>query len=351
MDNSSLIAPNLFEQVDLKDSLFELLYSAVPPGSRPKRDATPNPAETKIYSLEEIGQLVQTNSWATVVLATRESISLMKDQEIGSILKYWTLRITSLVQLRKFYSANKEICNLEDSYRQWFFMNKVSGKSSNWITFWPFELCILRANLPYYAEEDIDTSINRICELISLCEEGNWVFVENVNNFLKETVIKKRSIQLSINLAGLLLNENCGFISKSHELFSKVRGLEGQSELDNMNWAFYYVAIGDWKQAKEAFEGIARSSESGTNYAAANNAAVCGFYLGNVPLMLQDLDKIMQEMPSIAGTDETLVFNYCSAVELACGGSWQRSLKVKKVIDVGQWAGDGFDIKVFKFSG
>ncbi|OMJ14133.1 hypothetical protein AYI70_g5725 [Smittium culicis] len=84
------------------------------------------------------------------------------------------------------------------------------------------------------------------------------------------------------------------------------------------------------------------------NYSMVNNLAICDLYLGNVPAMLMLLSKVMSEYPSSAGVDESLVYNYCSGVELGCSGNWQKSLKIQKTVDVSQWAGDGFDTAMLK---
>ncbi|PVU96039.1 hypothetical protein BB561_001428 [Smittium simulii] len=365
--------PKLFQRIKLVDALTDILYSNVPPVSRPKRDVITEDIPKKVYSFDEIEQLVQTNSWRMISLATKMSITQLASDETALIL-----------QLGLYKSAYKEVSQLETAYKTQNFAlyhedNEHTGDQDAWLADWPFELCLLRASLPNYSNKDLDTSINRFCELIQFNKNKKfWLPATSVEPEILASLCKTRSVQLLVNLVGLLLLEKsytlaidliqeeiaeskddvillsffgrCGYISKAYSAFKSVCELDNQSELDTMNWAYYYVSVGDWKQAKLFFGEALKFHSNDLNYTLANNEAICEFYLGNIPGMLQSLEKIMQEMPSAAGTDESLVYNYCSAVELACSGSWQKSLKVQKIIDVGQWAGDGFNTKVFKFA-
>ncbi|KAJ1725217.1 hypothetical protein LPJ53_000546, partial [Coemansia erecta] len=76
-----------------------------------------------------------------------------------------------------------------------------------------------------------------------------------------------------------------------------------------MNRALLAVAGEKWDVARETFGQVA-------GLCAAANRAVCELYLGDPQGMLDEMLKLMVEMPAVAGTAEPLVFNYCAALKL-----------------------------------
>ncbi|KAJ2802515.1 hypothetical protein H4R20_003248, partial [Coemansia guatemalensis] len=116
--------------------------------------------------------------------------------------------------------------------------------------------------------------------------------------------------------------------------------------LAQMNRALYAVATEKWEVARDAFTAIHRDHSE--RIAAANNAAICELYLGSPQAMLNSLQQLMVESPAAAGAAEVLVFNYCSGLDLHYDGAKLREAKAKKMIEVGMWAGDGFDTNSFK---
>ncbi|KAJ2849195.1 hypothetical protein J3B02_003826 [Coemansia erecta] len=113
-----------------------------------------------------------------------------------------------------------------------------------------------------------------------------------------------------------------------------------------MNRALFAVAGGKWENARDLFANI--YSEYPDRVAAGNNSSICELYLGSPQAMLNGLQQIMVALPTAAGTSEELVFNYCSGLDLHYDGNRLREAKIKKLIDVATWAGDGFDISSLK---
>ncbi|PVU85158.1 hypothetical protein BB559_007174 [Furculomyces boomerangus] len=378
--------PKLFDNIVLDDHLTSLIHSKVPFANRPRREININELGNKVLTFEEMSQYTQSNSWRLVALASRNSIINTHESQTNTILQYWALRLISLVQLKQLRIASKELVQLETIFKDHFDSLNTQNththtKQNSWLSDWPFELVLLRAHIPMLTSNDIDLAINRICELIEL-NENNMLYISPkiTQKDQKDLVTKNRSKQLEVNLVGLLLNEKnydlaidvlekqsrrdpkntqimsflgrvylqAGCISKAYSSFVTVSEMIPNDIVNSTNWGYYNVALGNWEQAKESFSNAINYQDGDANYSLINNIAVCDLYMGNAPVMLQNLQRVMQEMPSTAGTDEALIFNYCSAVELGCSGSWQQSLKIQKMIDVGQWAGDGFDTSVFK---
>ncbi|KAJ2725365.1 hypothetical protein H4R23_004154, partial [Coemansia sp. Cherry 401B] len=115
-----------------------------------------------------------------------------------------------------------------------------------------------------------------------------------------------------------------------------------------MNRAMYAVAAGKWAVARDLFARVASDPLGEPHVAAANNAAVCELFLGSPQRMLAQLQLLMADSPTAAGSAAELVFNYCTALDLLHDGPALLAEKSRKIADVATWAGDGFDTSAFK---
>jgi len=83
-----------------------------------------------------------------------------------------------------------------------------------------------------------------------------------------------------------------------------------------------------------------------SNIQATNNLAVCELYAGQLNDAIPRIEKLMFAYPTSAGTSEPLVFNMATLYELRTEGSLKK--KQQMLVEVSQWAGDQFNVGVFK---
>ncbi|KAF9896263.1 Trafficking protein particle complex subunit 12 [Lobosporangium transversale] len=110
------------------------------------------------------------------------------------------------------------------------------------------------------------------------------------------------------------------------------------------NRALLAVAQGQWAVAKAAFEEVL--TQEPENLVAANNLAVCELYAGQLNEAIPRLERLMFAYFTSAGTSEPLVFNMATLYELRTEGSLRR--KQQMMIEVSKWAGDQFNVSMFK---
>ncbi|KAJ1668016.1 hypothetical protein IW140_002449 [Coemansia sp. RSA 1813] len=371
----TLNSQRLFEQTPLDDELDDALQTYVSPETRPRRDV-PTEAEYKrrLHSHEKLNQHVTGGQWRALALASEATILETPATEERALLKYWVYRILALVQQGCGQLADRELSRLELATRYAAIARNAGGKSPT--TVWPFELRLLRAHVPGVAHGMWTESISRLCAL----QRGCHRVLSKENNEDKTTLYRQRMFRLMLMISGCaiklddfalavqtldqLLTEDpsldprltsavartylqMGAIPAAEKLFVKIeKSVPKDDKIVLMNRAFYAVATGKWDIARDMFARV--FADHPDRIAAGNNAAVCDLYLGNPQAMLNALQQLMVTSPTAAGTAEELVFNYCTGLDLHYDGSKLREAKIKKMIEVGMWAGDNFDMRSFK---
>ena len=69
-------------------------------------------------------------------------------------------------------------------------------------------------------------------------------------------------------------------------------------------------------------------------------------YAGQLNEAIPRIEKLMFAYPTSAGTSEPLVFNMATLYELRTEGSLKK--KQQMLVEVSQWAGDQFNVGMFK---
>ncbi|KAJ2626973.1 hypothetical protein H4R22_004600, partial [Coemansia sp. RSA 1290] len=346
---------SLFEHISLEDPLDQLLSGSE---TRPRRQV-PSDFSTA-YSYDLLNQYISGAQWRSLALASSSTILKTPAHQLSALLKLWTYRTLALCNLRQFAAASRELHRLEQA--------GVAG--------WPFELRMLRAQLPGLAHHDWLLAIEQLSALTRACQRRSHdpLCRERMFRLQLLTIGACLRIRGGAELALSLLNRlllssaddprvvsgaarihlQLGCLERANELFGKVEALvqAKDDKLLLMNRAFCAVAAGRWEQAKELFASVADLSGEqpidADRISAANNLALCELYLGNPQSMLNMLQHLMVSLPAAAGTSEELVFNYCTGLDLHYDGAKLRDAKAKKLSEVAIWAGDGFDTASFK---
>ncbi|KAJ2824794.1 hypothetical protein FBU31_003896 [Coemansia sp. 'formosensis'] len=346
--------PRLFEPTPLRDALDEALTTYVSPDSRPRRDApAPSDFARRVHGYEILNQYVVGGQWRALALAAEASITETQGDDART-LRYWVYRILALTQMGASAAADRELGRLE-----------LVGALRRW----PFELRVLRAQVPGLARGAWLTCVDRLSALLRGCQRkaaaadegayGQRVF--RITLLLLRCVVELRDSSLAAQLLDQLPEDalvlsaaarmylQLGGIPSAERLFVRVEGLVPKDDLLTlMNRALYAVAAGKWDTARDMFAKLVAAHPD--LLAAGNNLALCDLYLGHPQAMLNGLQALMAEAPAMAGTSEELVFNYCTGLDLHYDGVKLRDAKAKKLVEVATWAGDGFDTASFKLT-
>ncbi|KAJ2013701.1 hypothetical protein GGI06_003748 [Coemansia sp. S85] len=345
----SLNDPRLFEATPLRDALDEALTTYVSADSRPRREApTPSDFARRVHGYEILNQYVVSGQWRALALASEASIVETLAEERRTILKYWVYRILALTQMGASEVADRELGRLE----------RAGGLRG-----WPFELRVLRAQVPGPAYGAWTVSVDRLSALLRGCRRG----MEREREFRVSLMLLRCVVEMGDSGAAAQILEGLdsddplvlsaaarmhlqlGGIPAAERLFVRVEGMvDKDDKLTLMNRALYAVAAGKWETAREMFAKVQAAHPE--HLAAGNNLALCDLYLGQPQSMLNGLQSLMSEAPAAAGTSEELVFNYCTGLDLHYDGARLRDAKAKKLVEVATWAGDGFDTASFKLT-
>ncbi|KAJ2865310.1 hypothetical protein GGH94_002325 [Coemansia aciculifera] len=347
----SLNDPRLFEPTPLRDALDEALTTYVSLDSRPRREApTLSDFTRRVHGYEILNQYVVGGQWRALALASESSIIETFADDRRTLLKYWVYRILALTQMGASDVADRELGRLE----------QVSELKK-----WPFELRVLRAQVPGLAYGAWIKSVDRLSALLRGCrrmaEQSQGQRVFRLSLILLRCVVEMQDSSLATQIldqlavaddplvlsAAARMYLQLGGIPAAERLFVRVEGLVPKDDkLTLMNRALYAVAAGKWETAREMFAQVQAAHPE--HLAAGNNLALCDLYLGQPQAMLNGLQALMGEAPAAAGTSEELVFNYCTGLDLHYDGARLRDAKAKKLAEVATWAGDGFDTTSFK---
>ncbi|KAJ2822008.1 hypothetical protein IWW50_004402 [Coemansia erecta] len=362
----------LFEPTPLNDPLDELLQTHANAETRPRRE-TPiaDDFAGRLHSYEILNQYVVGGQWRALALASEASILETPAQEENTLMKLWVYRILALFSLRHYAGAEREMHRVELATGSAKVYTRAHRAPS---VVWPFELRVLRAQCPGLARDDWPLSIERLSALERACQrridkgkevELNQQRVFRLHLMLATCSLHLKDAALATHILTSLARTNngdarllsgvarvylqLGCITEAEQLFMRVeKSVPADDKLAQMNRALYAVATGKWEVARDLFTTCCSGDSPEQRVAAANNAAVCEVYLGNPQSMLNQLQTLMESSPTAAGTSDELVFNYCTGLDLHYDGTRLREAKTKKMIEVGTWAGDGFNTSSFK---
>ncbi|KAJ2713164.1 hypothetical protein H4R19_002388 [Coemansia spiralis] len=363
----------LFEPTPLGDHLDDLLEASVSPEARPRRDEpAPEDYARRKHSYEVLNQYIAGGRWRALALAAEATILETDPGEARALLRLWTYRVLALCGLGHYQPADRELARLEAATIRTELYRRV-GRGRSPTVVWPFELRVLRARIPGLAHGDWHLAIERLCALARACQRragagGSEAELDQQRAFRMQLLVagcavKLRDAELATETVGRLARAasgdalvlsaaarlllQLGAAAPAEKLFvAAERLVDREDELAQTNRALYAVAAGRWEDARALFAAVHAAHPD--NIAAANNAAVCELYLGHPQTMLNALQQLMVAAPAAAGTSEELVFNYCTGLDLHYDGAKLHAAKTKKMIEVGMWAGDGFDTASFK---
>ncbi|KAF9586025.1 Trafficking protein particle complex subunit 12 [Lunasporangiospora selenospora] len=390
----------------LTDSLNELMVRHIPAEHRVIRDWNALTAvEHSSTSREEIlRELTVNNAWRAMARYTRSQILSTPSERIVDLVNLWYARLLALTKLGQYEMAQAELDQLGDlrgscyryeTYPPQFFADSNEAELIPGIStsedekkrgsIVPFELFVLKARLQGllgYIEEAID----QLYDLIIYCKKNEaacqksgdkigarqWQDITGqlhlmVLNYLVElkdypaatrhardlAQRYKHDINFHSGLGRLYLQ--LGDLECAERVFKKVESLVQGQAADSpefrhlqlqltMNRALLAVTQGQWQDAKTAFEEVL--TQEPENLAAANNLAACELYAGKLNDAIPRLEGLMFAYPKSAGTSGPLVFNLATLYELRTEGSMNQ--KQRMVIEVSKWAGDQFNVGMFK---
>ncbi|KAJ1983028.1 hypothetical protein H4R34_001512 [Dimargaris verticillata] len=371
----------LFSATSLPDGLSEVLQRHVPSGQQPRRDpVVPSEPATLSAAIETLNHLVRSQSWRSVVqLGQTTLVHLVEPRTPDKALLVWLYRLLGLTQLGLYQAAKSELDHLEPLESSALCYEAYPDQYPNQKGFMaPWELLVLAARMPAW-NGDIYLTLDRLHHLLGMTrahqEADATVAADHPSLWVG------RSMALQLLKAGYLLQlkaytaalgvlhqaltvepQNPGLksavgrlmlqtgnIAAAETMFAEVKQLTSDhADLVVMNRGFWNIAQGDIEQARAEFVKVAQRCPN--HFVAVNNASVCDFYLGRGSDATQALETCMNQEPSTAGVCPVLIRNLCVAYELGYENPALQNHKVKKVVDVATWAGDGWDTTAFRLS-
>ncbi|KAK3842469.1 MAG: hypothetical protein J3R72DRAFT_368054 [Linnemannia gamsii] len=334
-------------------------------------------AEQRQASRSEIlRELTINNSWRAMTRYTRSQILMTPSEYILELINLWYARLLALVKLGQYEMAQAELDQLGDLHGPQYQQPHGDGIRRGCMV--PIEMFILKARLQGYLGDAYE-AIDQLYELImhskkvsdDLVGIKQWQDIAGqlhlmVLNYLVELkdypaatkhardLSRKypRDVNFQSGLGRLYLQ--LGDPVRAEEVFSEVDTMvkSHHSEAEQahfrlqltMNRALLAVTQGQWLVAKAAFEEVLVQEPE--NLAAANNLAVCELYAGHLNEAIPRVEKLMFAYPTSAGTSEPLVFNMATLYELRTEGSFRKKQQV--MVEVSKWAGDQFNVSMFK---
>ncbi|KAJ2369877.1 hypothetical protein H4S02_000362 [Coemansia sp. RSA 2611] len=355
----------LFQPTPLADALAAL---ADQHGGRGRAAPDAREFAGRPHSYELLNQYAAGQQWRALALAAEATIQatpIQSASDEAAVLRLWTYRALALVRLAHAAAAARELQAVEAATRGTSVYARFRARAPTVV--WPFELRVLRAQLPGLAHGDWRRTCERVCALLRACErragDANAQRRFRLQMLLAGAVLRLRDAALAAALLARLdaaddprvlsacarLHLQLGSLPHAELLFRRVEArVPADDKLLLMNRAMYAVAAGKWAVARDLFARVASDPLGEPHVAAANNAAVCELFLGSPQRMLAQLQLLMADSPTAAGSAAELVFNYCTALDLLHDGPALLAEKSRKIADVATWAGDGFDTSAFK---
>ncbi|KAJ1675154.1 hypothetical protein EV182_001829 [Spiromyces aspiralis] len=400
----------MFELVPMTDQIDSALYQHVPPNHRPKRLDPLDYLRNTLPQLADLDGLVKSCSWRALALASRSIIVRLPLSQYGEILETWTYRCLSLIRLDYPDLALREMRRLEIASQHPMADDAtldLGREVHHPMSAWPWELRVMRAQLPTILATSpryngttsdryrlIGSSITRSHALLRSLIRRIRALDDTAVNSPQRCMYRTRHIQLVFLLARLLLclrdvpqaihliqdqidgvDANpllLAVLARLHLQYGDVRCatdiiqklaslLPGEGDYDDlatMSQAFLAVAQGRWEEAKERFAAVSQRHPSSP--AASNNIAVCNTYIGDLSMALDELDRSFTMSLSAqseaadakalgpAQIPETLVYNYCTLLELQLDDYKLQQAKTQKLVQIAESVGDGFDVRSLK---
>ncbi|KAG0046539.1 Trafficking protein particle complex subunit 12 [Gryganskiella cystojenkinii] len=399
-----LNTPNMFHEITMSDAMNDLMVRHIPAEQRTLRDWNAlTEAEQRQASRSEIlHELTINNSWRAMTRYTRSQILATPSDRIVDLINLWYARLLALTKLGQYEMAQAELDQLGDlrgpqyrfeSYPPDAFSNSNSFQTNEQRqagvdrrgSIVPFEMLVLKARLQGHLG-DVYEAIDQLYDLILLCKkfeaicrvgddtegERQWQrltgqlhlmvlnYLIDLRDFAAATKHARdlaqrypQDINFHSGLGRLYLQ--LGDVDTARIVFQGVESMVKKLETDakvqshvklqlTMNRALLAVAMGEWIPAKTAFEEVL--SQEPENLVATNNLAVCDLYAGQLNEAIPRIEKLMFAYPTSAGTSEPLVFNMATLHELRTEGSMRK--KQLMMVEVSKWAGDQFNISMFK---
>ncbi|KAF9190213.1 Trafficking protein particle complex subunit 12 [Haplosporangium sp. Z 767] len=393
---------SMFHEITTPDAMNDLMVRHIPVEQRVLRDWNAmTEAEQRQGSRSEVlHELTINNSWRAMTRYTRSQILSTPSDQVLELINLWYARLLALIKLGEYEMAQAELEQLGDlrgpQYRyesyppDMFATNELQtqeqqrGIALRRGCMVPFELFVLKARLQGYLGDDYE-AIDQLYDLIMYCKKFEaicQVSEDNVGvrqwqdiagqmhlmvlNYLvelndyptatrhaREMAIKyPRDVNFHSGLGRLYLQ--LGDLERAEEKFYEVETMVKEHYADakqahfqlqlTMNRALLDVTHGRWLAAKARFEEVLVKEPE--NLAATNNLAVCELYAGQLNSAIPRIERLMFAYPTSAGVSEPLVFNMATLYELRTEGSLRK--KQQMMVEVSKWAGDQFNIGMFK---
>ena len=386
------------------------MYRHTAPNQRPYRPDPVVHLRNFSPEISDLGNLVKEHSWRTLTLASRSVIVRTPLSQYKQILEVWVYRCLSLIRLEYFELASREMERLEQMSKHPIRDVEADGDTNTMIHHpmrtWPWELRVMRCQIPALVATStkytggalgrhslICRSIDRTHALIrslnkkirSSNPESNSLYsMYQIRHFqmvllLSRQLLYLKDIPQAIQAIRDYVNDvetnpyilsalarihlQFGDVEKATELVQSVEKLlpnGGDSDdLAIMNRAFLSVAQNKWLDAREEFTKVEQHRP--TDFNIVNNIALCDLYEGNLGAALDRLDELLLVSTSplpqdeerarqmgTAQTSETILYNYCSCLELQLDGQRLQQSKSRLLAQVAAVVGDGFDARSLK---
>ncbi|KAF8971608.1 Trafficking protein particle complex subunit 12 [Entomortierella lignicola] len=384
------------------DAMNDMMVKHIPADQRVLRDwkALTEAEQRQASRTEILHELIVNNSWRAMTRYTRSQILTTPPERIPELINLWYARLLALVKIGQYEMAQAELEQLGDlwgpqyryeNYPPDTFPNsdfQTKGQQQNNAlnrgSMIPFEMLVLKARLQGYLGDSYE-AIDQLYSLIMHCKKLGAIchasedsigaqqwhdltgqlhlmvlnYLVELNDYPSATKHGRdlakaypQDINFHSGLGRLYLQ--LGDIERAEETFKGVEEMvkNHTSETEkahfklqlSMNRALLAVTQGQWQAAKNAFEDVLIQEPE--NLAATNNLVVCELYAGQLNEAIPRLERLMFAYPTSAGASEPLVFNMATLYELRTEGALRK--KQQMMVEVCKWAGDQFNVSVFK---
>lgn len=403
-DPKLLIQTNIIVENTMHDPVKELVEKYLGEQEASKR-STQNITHESLNE-SELCKLLENGCWRAAIDFTRKFLEAHKMHRVQlglanepqlnpQVLQIWFVRISLLVRLRMFSSAEAEINNFRDFespdlYYQ-FYQKIYPGQEGSMV---PFSFRLLHAELPQH-NGNFNLTLDRLYSLLTKVKSVHGNLLKGLTEAgEKNEHITEKGIQDRIKLWGMRIIRihyslaNCFLGMKEYlltvQLLEQIISMEPAREISilsvigriylqlgdcrtaqkyfnrignlaaddyksqsmvTMNTAFTSLTKGLYKEAYQQF--LAALNLDQSNLAACNNAAVCLLFMGKVKEASDILETMVCQSPE-KSLHEEILLNLTTVYELETSRALQKKHKLLDLVC--KHKGDGFNVQCLKLT-
>ncbi|GAA6059979.1 hypothetical protein JCM10212_001328 [Sporobolomyces blumeae] len=335
---AGLSSHQLFTGLPEHDAVSSLLEKYLPPNQRPQRDLSGS------YQGRTLKQLVTERDWRGTARYAYDAIVSCPPDRTTYLLDHWSLRFYALFRLLLFDNLAIEFARVS-SILPPFSVNSSSNEGSDadpLHTFHPvvpFAFHLFSASLPHL-QGDSPASVERLTRLAMGAKDEYWRCKregemkaariwkergEQVGQILAETLseLQNGPSAVSILRVGASSPALATTLSRLQYTVGNIDSLSAEPDLSSEETrqgeaekmrVLRLVGKGSWEQAEQELRRLLAKTPDDVELS--NNLAVVLLYLARLDEAIEVLQTLLITQPVAAYSNETVLFNLTTLVEL-----------------------------------